>query len=132
MHTETPFGSFDSTYGVPNEWGFLLFCACFTILAVIFHLTRSKFADRKPALMGYFQVAIEIVALLSWFAGFIAVAVNIGETCPVDSCGVLKAATVFGGFEWLLSICTAGGTVRRALDRRRAANMAKSGADTAM
>jgi hypothetical protein len=56
------------------------------------------------------------VAVLSWLAGFIAVAVEIGtETCSAgknSACGTLIAATVFGAFEWLLFMATATLTAR--------------------
>lgn len=108
VYTETDFGDFYSTYDVPDAWGFLMFCAGWTFLVVIFVLVAGvRFPDH--AWIGYIRVAVETVALLSWLAGFIAVAVNIGtEGCPTgnNSCGSLKAATVFGAFEWLLSVIT--------------------------
>lgn len=53
-------------------------------------------------------LAVEAVALISWTAGFIAVAVNIGTgECPAESCGLLKTAVVFGALEWLLFVVTA-------------------------
>jgi hypothetical protein len=92
--------------GVPNAWGFLVFCAAWTILVVIFQLV----IETTSAWIGYVSVATELVALLSWFAGWIAVAVNIGGgACSGGyvSCGALKVATVFGAGEWLLFMVTA-------------------------
>jgi hypothetical protein len=107
------FGNFYDYYGVPNAWGFLMFCAGWTVLIVIFHLIAGiSFADR--ALIGYIRVAVEAVAVLSWLAGFIAVAVQIStNTCSAgkNSCGSLKAATVFGAFEWRLFMITTAMTV---------------------
>ena len=107
------YGNFYDYYGVPDAWGFLMFCAAWTVLIAIFHLIAgTSFADR--ALIGYISVAVEAVAVLSWLAGFIAVAVQIStETCSAgnSSCGPLKAATVFGAFEWLLFMVTAALTV---------------------
>src|ERR1700716_3733965 len=75
-YTHTPYGDFYGYYGVPASWGFLMFCAAWTVLIVIFHLVAGiSFADR--ALIGYIRVAVEAVAVLSWLAGFIAVAVEI-------------------------------------------------------
>lgn len=112
-YTHTPYGDFYGYYGVPASWGFLMFCAAWTVLIVIFHLIAGlSFADR--ALIGYIHVAVEAVAVLSWLAGFIAVAVEIStNTCSAgtNSCGSLKAATVFGAFEWLLFMVTAALTV---------------------
>ncbi|KAG0652974.1 hypothetical protein D0Z07_0272 [Hyphodiscus hymeniophilus] len=107
------FGNFYDYYGVPDAWGFLMFCAAWTVLIVIFHfIVGISFADH--ALIGYVRVAVEAVAVLSWLAGFIAVAVQIStHTCSSgkNSCGSLKAATVFGAFEWLLFMVTAASTV---------------------
>lgn len=90
-----------------------MFCAAWTVLIVILHLIVGiSFAD--CALIGYIRVAVEAVAVLSWLAGFIAVAVQIStDTCSAgkSSCGSLKAATVFGAFEWLLFMVTAALTV---------------------
>jgi hypothetical protein len=80
-----------------------MFCAAWTILAVL--IAGLRFADH--AWVGYVRIAVEAVAMLSWFAGFIAVAVNIGsDTCPARTCADLRAATVFGAFEWLLFMTT--------------------------
>ena len=113
VYVHFEFGNFYDYYGVPDAWGFLMFCAGWTVLIVIFHfIAIIIFADR--ALIGYIRIAVESVAVLSWLAGFIAVAVQIStDTCSAgkSSCGSLKAATVFGAFEWLLFIVTAALTV---------------------
>jgi hypothetical protein len=112
-YVDTSFGGFYSYFGVPNAWGFLMFCAGWTILVVIFQLLAGNvFPDR--VLFGYIRVAAEMVALLSWFAGWIAVAVNIGTgSCSRGhiACVALKAVTVFGAFEWLLFMGTATMTI---------------------
>ncbi|KAF7934806.1 uncharacterized protein EAE98_002851 [Botrytis deweyae] len=103
------FGSFYDYYGIPDSWGFLMFCASWTFLTVIFHtIARIKFHD--GALIGYIHVAVETVAVLSWLAGFIAVAVQIStDTCSTgrNSCRILIVATVFGALEFLLFMITA-------------------------
>lgn len=113
VYVHFEFGNFYDYYGVPDAWCFLMFCAAWTVLIVIFHFIAGiSFADR--ALIGYTRVAVEAVAVLSWLAGFIAVAVQIStDICSAgrNSCGSLKAATVFGAFEWLLFIVTAALTV---------------------
>ncbi|KAH8680717.1 membrane-associating domain-containing protein [Xylariales sp. PMI_506] len=87
-----PFGGFYAYAGVPNAWGFLLFCAGWTFLAVIFHLVAgNRFPDHT--LIGYVRVGVDAVAVLSWLAGFIAVAINIGSnSCPAEEhgCGPIK------------------------------------------
>ncbi|PTB34831.1 uncharacterized protein TrAFT101_008146 [Trichoderma asperellum] len=102
------FGSFYEYYGVPDAWGFLIFCAAWTVMGVFFFLiARVRYAD--SALISYTRFSVEAVAFFSWLAGFIAVAVNIGSNdCPLEEnrCGLLKAATVFGALEWLLFLIT--------------------------
>ena len=77
-------------------------------MAAIFHLIAGLWsADHR--LIGFIRLAIEAVALLSWFAGFVAVAVNIGTgICQAGnaSCRSLEAATIFGASEWLLFMIT--------------------------
>jgi hypothetical protein len=106
---------------VPDAWGFLLFCATWTVVAVVFALlTGNVIPDR--AFVGYARVAVEVVAVLSWFAGWITVAVDIGTGACEEgyiSCGALKVATVFGSFEWLLFVGTAYLTTSFVLTGRR-------------
>ncbi|KAI5462762.1 marvel domain-containing protein [Mariannaea sp. PMI_226] len=107
--THTPIGNFHGYFGVPNEWGFLMFCAGWAILTVIFQLIAG-ITFTNNALIAYSRVTIEAVAVLSWLAGFIAVAVEIPtNTCSQSksSCGSLITATVFGAFGWLLFMITA-------------------------
>ncbi|WYZ38166.1 hypothetical protein EsH8_III_000080 [Colletotrichum jinshuiense] len=114
VYEQFEFGNFYNYYDVPNAWGFLMFCAGWTFLGVIFLLIAGIiFADHS--LIGYIRVAVEAVALLSWLAGFIAVAINIGtNACPAEEngCGSIKAATVFGALEWLLFMITTALTIK--------------------
>ncbi|KAF2023621.1 hypothetical protein EK21DRAFT_80456 [Setomelanomma holmii] len=106
---DTHGGGFTAWNGVPNAWGFLLFCAVWTILVVIFQIVAGNAITYRP-LVGCIGVGAELVAVISWFAGWIAVAVNIGtRSCATGyvACDTLKAATVFGAFEWLLFMVTA-------------------------
>ncbi|KAJ5656109.1 hypothetical protein N7507_008059 [Penicillium longicatenatum] len=111
------FGNFYDYYGVPNAWGFLLFCAAWTILIILFHyLAGFIFADHRW--FTYAHAAVEAVAVLSWLAGFIAVAIQISSnSCSTGKspCGLLEAATVFGALEWLLFMVTAALTVKHVL-----------------
>lgn len=123
------FGNFYDYHGVPAAWGFLMFCAAWTFLGVIFLLIAGiSFADH--ALIGYIRVAVEAVALLSWLAGFVAVAVSVGgDACLAEGenrCGSLKAATVFGALEWLLFVITTTLTVKLVFDSTRRPRTSKS------
>lgn len=115
------FGNFYNYIGVPGAWGFLMFCAAWTFLGVFFALfARVRYSDH--ALINYIRFAVEAVAFLSWLAGFIAVAVNIGSNeCPAEEngCGLLKAATVFGALEWLLFLTTTIVTIKLVFNSTR-------------
>ncbi|CAK7238628.1 MAG: hypothetical protein STHCBS139747_000046 [Sporothrix thermara] len=76
------FGDFVNHVGAPDAWGFLMFCAVWTILGVVFAILASVFvfAHRHSRLTGYACLGVEAVAVLSWLAGLIAVAVNIGSS----------------------------------------------------
>ncbi|KAF7586848.1 hypothetical protein BBP40_008241 [Aspergillus hancockii] len=110
-HVDAPVFGGDATLhvGVPAAWGFLMFCAVWTVLVVVFHFVEPGFASRP--MIGYVGIVAEAVAVLSWLAGFIAVAVNVSTTDAClsgqNSCATLKAATAFGAFEWLLFMVTA-------------------------
>ena len=86
-----------------------MFCAAWTVLAVVFHFVEPSFASRP--IIGYIGIIAEAVAVLAWLAGFIAVAVNVSTTDACmsgqNSCTELKVATAFGAFEWLLFMVTA-------------------------
>lgn len=96
-----------------------MFCAAWTILGVIFLLILAGISFADHTFIGYICVAVEAVALLSWLAGFIAVAVNIGSNVAChNSCGLLTAATVFGALEWLLFVITTVLTVKLVFSTR--------------
>lgn len=98
-----------------------MFCAAWTVLVVIFHFVAPGFASSPMG--GYARVGAEAVAVLSWFAGFIAVAVNVSTTdaCKsgTNSCSELKAAAAFGALEWVLFMITATPAVLSFLNRSR-------------
>nr|QCC62993.1 MARVEL domain containing protein [Phoma sp.] len=119
---DTHWGGFTAWNGVPNAWGFLLFCAAWTIIVFIFQLVAGNATAHRPFLVGCISVGAELVAVISWFAGWIAVAVNIGtRSCATGyvACDALKAATVFGAVEWLLFMVTAFLAVSLFLNSKR-------------
>ncbi|TVY69016.1 hypothetical protein LSUE1_G004799 [Lachnellula suecica] len=132
VYEQFEFGNFQDYYGVPDAWGFLMFCAVWTVLVIVCHLVAGTFfADRE--LIGYIHIAVEAVAVLSWLAGFIAVAVSIPtKACSTgkNSCGSITAATIFGAFEWLLFMVTAALTLKYGLTspRKPKTSMARSNA----
>ena len=62
-------------------------------------------------------VAVEALTMLLWFIGFVALAVYVGNLaiCVGHVCRALKAAVVFGAFEWALFLAT---TILAALEMR--------------
>ncbi|ERT00999.1 hypothetical protein HMPREF1624_02235 [Sporothrix schenckii ATCC 58251] len=93
----------------PDPWGYLLFTAIWTALGVVFivfigirHPIHSSF--------GYVRVVFEVVALLSWFIGFIASAAYVGQNdCPLEDgvCGSVNLAIAFGTIEAILFLISA-------------------------
>ncbi|KAJ5776785.1 hypothetical protein N7520_000031 [Penicillium odoratum] len=63
---------------VPSAWGFLMICAVWTVLIVVFHFVKPSLASRP--MIGYIYIIAEAVAVLSWLASFIAVAVNVSTS----------------------------------------------------
>jgi len=90
----------------PSQAKFFLFTACWTLLAVVylaFAPTRFPDAAHKFAIL-----AVEFLTMLFWFAGWVALAVLLGDIgCEGwAACQVAEAATVFGAIEWLLFVAT--------------------------
>lgn len=99
-----------------------MFCAAWSILVVIVQITAAN-AFAHHALLSYTPFVIELVAVISWSAAWIAVAVNIGtNACPegYKSCEALEAATVFGAIEWLLFMVTMAHALSLILSSKRA------------
>ncbi|KAJ5218762.1 marvel domain-containing protein [Penicillium cinerascens] len=131
VYEQFVYGNFYDYYGVPDAWGFLMFCAGWTFLGVIFLLIAgNRFADHR--LIGYIRVAVEAVALLSWTAGFIASAINIGtNACPAQEnhCRAITAATVFGALEMLLFVITTTLTFKLVFNGTRGRKTSKTSSD---
>ncbi|KAH8691117.1 membrane-associating domain-containing protein [Talaromyces proteolyticus] len=68
----------------------------------------------------YAVLAVEIVTMIFWFAGFIALGALLPppRACHSGPCSSLQAATVFASFEWVLFAVTTAFTVRLALQSR--------------
>ncbi|KAL1311154.1 hypothetical protein AAFC00_001356 [Neodothiora populina] len=96
----------------PDEVNFLVFASVWTILALIY-LVLAPMRFQKFAHM-FAILAVEAVTMIFWFAGFIALAVFLGDRiCFGHICGSAKAACVFAAFEWVLFAVT---TTLSALD----------------
>ncbi|KAK6428794.1 hypothetical protein LTR95_015062 [Oleoguttula sp. CCFEE 5521] len=86
----------------PSQVNFLLFCSVWAIIALIYLIVVPwKFshtqAHHKFAILGF-----EGITMFFWFAGFIALAVFLGDrVCFGNVCSAAKAAAAFGAFEWI-------------------------------
>lgn len=115
--------------GFPAAWGYLLFTAIWTVLGVIFGVfTGIRYPIQRS--IGYARIVIEVVALVSWFVGFITSAVYVGSNaCPLEDgvCGSVNLAVAFGTIEAILFLITAPLTSAqvfypRSMDLNRDAN----------
>jgi len=104
----------------PSRANFLLFTSVWTLLAVIYLFFAPIHAPRtahKFAILG-----VEVVTNIFWFAGWVALAVLLGDSgCgrTADVCRVAEAAVVFAAIEWLLFCAT---TIMAALHVVRSRN----------
>ncbi|TVY51374.1 hypothetical protein LCER1_G007744 [Lachnellula cervina] len=97
----------------PSQANFLLFCSIWTILILAYLVLAPVRFPRAAHKYGI--LAAEAVTMIFWFAGFIALAVLLGDLGCGRHWGVCRAAeaaVVFGAFEWLLF---AGTTILAAL-----------------
>jgi hypothetical protein len=88
-------------YWSPSQANFLLFCSVWTILALAYLvIVPGRFADLSHK---YGIFAVELVTMIFWFAGWVALAVFLGDAgCSIwsDVCRAAEAATVFAAIEW--------------------------------
>ena len=101
--TQTVANKFDkSIFGTtPDEVAFLIFCAVWTWLVLAYVIGAPFFLP--VAAHRYAVAAVEAVTMIFWFAGFIALAANLGW-CPTGAhltlCSAADAGTAFAAFEW--------------------------------
>ncbi|SPB43124.1 unnamed protein product [Aspergillus niger] len=80
---------------------FMLFVACWTAFIATPYLALAPVFF--PQLAHRIVIpAVEVITMIFWFAGFIALAVFLppAEACHWSRCSALQAATVFGALEW--------------------------------
>ncbi|EHA28612.1 hypothetical protein CBS63078_8702 [Aspergillus niger] len=86
---------------------FMLFVACWTAFIATPYLALAPVFF--PQLAHRIVIpAVEVITMIFWFAGFIALAVFLppAEACHWSRCSALQAATVFGALEWVLFLVT--------------------------
>ncbi|KIN01114.1 hypothetical protein OIDMADRAFT_54255 [Oidiodendron maius Zn] len=103
----------------PAEVAFLIFCAVWTWLVLAYVIGAPLVFP--VAAHHYAVAAVEIVTMIFWFAGFIALAANLGW-CPsgyhITTCSAADAGTAFAAFEWVLFVFTSVVAVIAALGNR--------------
>ncbi|KAK2623540.1 hypothetical protein QTJ16_007094 [Diplocarpon rosae] len=90
----------------PSWINFLLFCAVWTLLALVYLLLAPIWFPalaHKLAILG-----VDALTMIFWFAGFVATAVKLDNTdCgSYGPCKATVAGDVFGAFEWVLFAIT--------------------------
>jgi len=95
--------------GAPSQVAFLLFCSVFTIITLTYLIVvPMRFAETK-ANHAYVVAGVEGLTMIFWFAGFLALAVWLGNrVCFGHVCSAAKAATAFGAFAWVAFAITFG------------------------
>ncbi|KAK0382718.1 hypothetical protein NLU13_9814 [Sarocladium strictum] len=91
----------DQTFWTPSSFSFLLFCAIWSILVLLYLALTPRFFPR--AYHTLVALGLLVVTTIFWFAGSIAVAARIGTHCGGNStCQTAQAATAFGFFIWAI------------------------------
>ncbi|EME47201.1 hypothetical protein DOTSEDRAFT_50652 [Dothistroma septosporum NZE10] len=87
----------------PDSMNFLVFCAVWTILALLYLIMVPWRFSETGAHHPIIFTTVEALTMIFWFAGFIAAAVFLSDrVCFGSVCSAAKAATVFGAFLWIL------------------------------
>ncbi|KAF1809917.1 hypothetical protein P152DRAFT_143548 [Eremomyces bilateralis CBS 781.70] len=89
----------------PTQINFLIFCSIWSNVALVYLiLAPAKF---PAAAHKYAILAVESVTMLFWFAGFVALAVFLGNrVCLGHVCSVAKGATGVAAVSWALFAAT--------------------------
>lgn len=97
-----------ATGGWSSTVNFMMFNAVWTaFVAVPYLVFGPMFIPNFPH--KFVILGVELVTMLFWFAGFIALAALLGppKYCNSGPCHAGQAATAFGAFEWVLFLVTA-------------------------
>jgi len=103
--------------GSADTVDFNLFNAIWTLVIALPYLSIIPiFSPRYSHIYGI--TAIEVITMIFWFAGFIALAAQLpsARACNWTACRCAQAATVFGAFEWVLFALTTFFAARLTLD----------------
>lgn len=85
----------------PSQINFLIFDAVWTMLVLLYLIIVPWRFDYSIANHIFAILTAELLTMIFWFAGFIALAVFLADrVCFGHVCSAAKAAAVFGAFEW--------------------------------
>lgn len=92
--------TFYNGWSYSDTVNFLLFLGCWTAFVAVPYLAISPIWF--PRLAHHYVIpAVEVITMIFWFAGFIAMGAMLPRPrCHGSACSSLQAATVFGAFEW--------------------------------
>jgi hypothetical protein len=81
-----------------------LFCSVITLITLAYLIVvPMRFAETKLNHAGIIT-GVEGLTMVFWFAGFVALAVFLGDrVCFGHVCSAAKAAAAFGAFEWYVT-----------------------------
>ncbi|OGE57386.1 hypothetical protein PENARI_c002G12138 [Penicillium arizonense] len=106
---------------------FLLFLGCWTAFIAVPYLTFAPI--HFPRLAHHYVIpGIEVVTMIFWFAGFVAMGSQLPPPrwCHSSTCSSLQAATIFGAFEWVLFAVTTYFAIIDVMNHRRSGESAKA------
>jgi len=103
----------------PSEIAFLLFCSVFTLITLTYLIVvPMRFSETKANHTGVIT-GVEGLTMVFWFAGFITLAVWLGNrVCFGNVCNAAKAAAAFGAFAWAAFAVTFGLAVMNIIRER--------------
>jgi len=85
----------------PAEINFLLFSSVWSLLSIAYLTLVPLFLSHSVVNHKFGVLGAEVLTMIFWFAGFIALAVFLGNrVCFGHVCNIAKASVVFAGLEW--------------------------------
>ncbi|KAM3078175.1 hypothetical protein ACMFMG_002529 [Clarireedia jacksonii] len=92
----------DTLTSSPSQINFLIFVPLFTIISILYLEIAPRFMTR--ASHPYIHLAFELLNVLFYFAGFVALSVFLSKLlfCRGSVCAAARADVAFGAFSWLL------------------------------
>ncbi|KAF7186088.1 hypothetical protein HII31_12615 [Pseudocercospora fuligena] len=111
----------------PSQINYLIFCAVWTILALLYLIIVPWRFSETGAHHKFAILAVESVTMIFWFAGFIALAVFLSDrVCFGHVCSAAKAACVFAAFAWATFAATTAMAVLHVFRTRNGTHRGKA------